>query len=422
MPIITPPAATLESRRVRRLREQQELPVTVLPSPRAPRILSRRAVMAQQDPARTVAVPARVEAPGPETPAVREVPVVLKATAAPEVPAAREVPVAIETPVTLESPVTLETQVEIEPPVEQEVALKREVALAPPKPAVPAAPAAPVTPVAPPAPEKFRFDVGSIPLAPHSASLPIAAPIAPTEAGGDVVALTAAASVSLGRIVRRSFSVTLAAASVAGLLLTAAIPSLAPVDDEDRVQASAIQQLSLRQSEASSLSADVVEGVDGAEVAADAATIAADTYVNNPYGIVQYPFSRGVPLTDGFGYREAPIAQMHDGQDFAAGNGAAIRSIADGVVIEVGPTTDGCGTGVKIEHEVDGLAVASRYCHMQEDSTRVVVGEQVKVGQMIGRVGSTGMSFGAHLHLVIEVAGEAVDPMPFFEKYNAISR
>ena len=295
---------------------------------------------------------------------------------------------------------------------------------------VPAAPAPP-EPVAPPAvaepstttgAQRFRFDIGTIPLAPHSASLPLAAPVAPNFGRDDLSAVTDAASISLGGILRRSLSVTLAAASVAGLILTAAIPSLAPMGGEDRTQASAIQQLSLGGSTASNLDVDVVEGVDGAEVAADAALISADTFVNNPYGIVQYPFSKGVPLTDPFGYRTAPIAQFHDGQDFAAGNGAAIRSIADGTVLESGPTTDGCGTGVKIAHEVDGLSVESRYCHMQEGSTRVEVGSVVNAGQMIGRVGATGMSFGPHLHLVIQINGEPVDPMPFFQKYNAISR
>lgn len=362
------PVVKQESRRMRRLREQSvpledAAAVRILPSAATPRIKARATAPAA--PAKLTVVPAPIVAPvsAPEA-------------ESPEAPPAR-------TP-------------EAETPQ--------------PESAEPAA-----------AP-RFRFDVGSIPLAPHSAYLPLAAPVVPSREREDLVALSAAASESIGRILRRSLSVSLAAASVAGLVLTAAIPALAPLKGGDRTQASAIQQLSLRNTAGSDLTADVVEGVDGTEVAADAATIAADTYVNNPNGIVQYPFSRGVPLTDPFGYRTEPVAQFHDGQDFAAGYGAAIRSIAGGVVLESGSTTDGCGTGMKISHKIEGLDVTSRYCHMQEGSTLVDVGAEVQIGQMIGRVGATGMSFGPHLHFVIEVAGEAVEPMAFLAKYNAITR
>ncbi|MBC9936450.1 MULTISPECIES: M23 family metallopeptidase [unclassified Leucobacter] len=381
--------------------------VKILPSAAPPRIRPRAAVKARSSAAPAIAQPA--------APVLKAVPVAAPVPAAPE-------------PV-LEEPIEVTGPAEVPEPVEASESTEAIETPAPTE--APPEPPALVEPVAPPAvaepstttgAQRFRFDIGTIPLAPHSASLPLAAPVAPNFGRDDLSAVTDAASISLGGILRRSLSVTLAAASVAGLILTAAIPSLAPMGGEDRTQASAIQQLSLGGSTASNLDVDVVEGVDGAEVAADAALISADTFVNNPYGIVQYPFSKGVPLTDPFGYRTAPIAQFHDGQDFAAGNGAAIRSIADGTVLESGPTTDGCGTGVKIAHEVDGLSVESRYCHMQEGSTRVEVGSVVNAGQMIGRVGATGMSFGPHLHLVIQINGEPVDPMPFFQKYNAISR
>lgn len=391
-----------ESRRERRMRELAEAPqlveasagnspteptsvegaVKILPSAAPPRIRPRAAVKARKPAAPIIAQPA--------APVLKAVPVATPVPAAPEL----VVEAPTEVVETAEAPELVE----------------------------PIAPPALDDPSAATGAQRFRFDIGTIPLAPHSASLPLAAPITPNFGRDDLSAVTDAASISLGRILRRSLSVTLAAASVAGLILTAALPSLAPMGGEDRTQASAIQQLSLGGSTASNLDVDVVEGVDGAEVAADAALISADTFVNNPYGIVQYPFSKGVPLTDSFGYRTAPIAQFHDGQDFAAGNGAAIRSVADGTVLESGATTDGCGTGIRIAHEIDGQKVESRYCHMQEDSTRVEVGSVVNAGQMIGRVGATGMSFGPHLHLVIQINGEPVDPMPFFQKYNAISR
>jgi murein DD-endopeptidase MepM/ murein hydrolase activator NlpD len=94
-----------------------------------------------------------------------------------------------------------------------------------------------------------------------------------------------------------------------------------------------------------------------------------------------------------------------------------VRSIADGTVIESGATSDGCGFGLKISHRIDGQDVASRYCHLATAPV-VAVGDRVRVGQFVGLVGSSGLSFGAHLHLVVEVNGKAVDPMPFIAKYN----
>lgn len=146
------------------------------------------------------------------------------------------------------------------------------------------------------------------------------------------------------------------------------------------------------------------------------------TFTNYTDAAVQYPFADTVPLTDGFGERAFPVAGFHDAQDFAAVLGTPIQAIADGVVLEAGWAQDGCGFGLKLQHRIDRHDVTSRYCHMWADSHSLAVGDRVTVGQEVGRVGATGIAFGAHLHFALTVDGQSVDPMPFLLKYNRSTR
>lgn len=141
----------------------------------------------------------------------------------------------------------------------------------------------------------------------------------------------------------------------------------------------------------------------------------ADTFTNNPSGAIQWPFPVGVPISSGFGPRVAPTAGAstnHLGVDFAPGAGVPIQIIADGVVREVVASDNGgCGVNVTIDHMIAGTLVSSKYCHLQVGSVQVRAGQQVKVADIVGRVGNTGVSTGAHLHLEIRLNGtEPVDP------------
>ncbi|MCU1577171.1 MAG: hypothetical protein JWP70_1875 [Leifsonia sp.] len=139
----------------------------------------------------------------------------------------------------------------------------------------------------------------------------------------------------------------------------------------------------------------------------------ARTFVNNPNSPIQWPFVHGVPLRDGFGYRIAPCAgctAYHQGLDMDPGAGAPIQAIADGVVREVGNPSGTFGVYAIIDHTIDGQRVSSVYAHMESGSLALAVGQPVTVGQAVGRVGSTGASTGAHLHLEIHLAGTPVDP------------
>lgn len=130
---------------------------------------------------------------------------------------------------------------------------------------------------------------------------------------------------------------------------------------------------------------------------------------------LRFPFDQTMPLTDGFGYRSAPVAQFHDAQDIAAANGTPIFVIGDGEVLESGWSNDGCGFSLKVQHKVDGQDLTSRYCHMEADSHSWQVGDRVEISDEAGRVGNTGMSFGAHLHLALRLNGEPIDPLPFID-------
>ncbi|RGE21473.1 M23 family metallopeptidase [Leucobacter sp. wl10] len=131
---------------------------------------------------------------------------------------------------------------------------------------------------------------------------------------------------------------------------------------------------------------------------------------------LRYPFDSEVPLTDPFGYRTAPVAQFHEAQDMGAGAGTPIRIVGDGVVSEAGFATDGCGFALSVEHKVNGQAVTSRYCHMQANSHSYQVGDRVKGGDQAGLVGETGMAFGAHLHMILRLENQPIDPLPFIAK------
>lgn len=140
----------------------------------------------------------------------------------------------------------------------------------------------------------------------------------------------------------------------------------------------------------------------------------ADTFTNDPNSAIQWPFPVGVPISSGFGPRDAPTAGAstnHLGVDFTPGSGVPIRIIADGVVRQVVTRGDGCGVNVTIDHLIEGRLVSSKYCHMQTGSVQVSTGQSVAVGDIVGRVGNTGISTGAHLHLEIRLNGtEPVDP------------
>lgn len=137
-------------------------------------------------------------------------------------------------------------------------------------------------------------------------------------------------------------------------------------------------------------------------------------YTNDPNAAIQWPYLVGVAMSSGYGMR---WGRMHEGIDLVPGSGAPIQAIADGVVRVASEAGGAYGVHVWIDHEIDGKAVSSHYAHMQYGSLKVKSGQQVKVGDIVGKTGNTGRSYGAHLHFEIEVNGSKVDPLPFMRTY-----
>ncbi|WP_439400640.1 peptidoglycan DD-metalloendopeptidase family protein [Bradyrhizobium sp. DASA03068] len=134
--------------------------------------------------------------------------------------------------------------------------------------------------------------------------------------------------------------------------------------------------------------------------------------LNRTLALVPYrkPVIGEVEFTSGFGVRSDPFLgrpAMHTGLDFRAASGDPVRVTAYGKVVSAG-WSGGYGRMVEVDH---GNGLSTRYGHLSE--INVKVGEVVKIGQVIGLVGSTGRSTGPHLHYETRIEGEAVDPQKF---------
>ena len=143
-----------------------------------------------------------------------------------------------------------------------------------------------------------------------------------------------------------------------------------------------------------------------AQVAAESGIRLEATFTNDPNGTVQWPFKVGVHIGDRFGHRDcAGCSEDHHGQDFNPGLGAPIQAIADGVVSYVEDGDGSLGVHMMITHQINGQTVTSVYAHMIHGSMKFKLGDTIKVGDVIGNVGNTGMSTGPHLHFEIRLGG-----------------
>ncbi len=126
-------------------------------------------------------------------------------------------------------------------------------------------------------------------------------------------------------------------------------------------------------------------------------------------GVVQEGLIAPVPgrITSRYGMRRHPILgyrRMHSGLDFRARHGTPIYAATDGTVNYAG-RNGGYGNYVRIRHSGN---LATGYAHMSRIAVRN--GEQVRRGQVIGYVGSTGLSTGPHLHYEMYRGGQKIDP------------
>jgi murein DD-endopeptidase MepM/ murein hydrolase activator NlpD len=125
---------------------------------------------------------------------------------------------------------------------------------------------------------------------------------------------------------------------------------------------------------------------------------------------VRKPVEGELDESSGFGVRSDPFLgrpAMHTGIDFRGDSGDPVHATAAGTVVEAG-LSGGYGRMVEIDH---GSGFSTRYGHLSKIDVKV--GQSIKIGQVIGEIGSTGRSTGPHLHYETRIDGEAVNPQKF---------
>jgi len=129
--------------------------------------------------------------------------------------------------------------------------------------------------------------------------------------------------------------------------------------------------------------------------------------------------ARNWSVSSTFGVRKDPLLgtpALHSGMDFRAPAGAPIKATANGVVTTAG-WNGGYGRMVEIDH---GNGLTTRFAHMSK--ILVKEGDRIKIGDVVGQVGSSGRSTGPHLHYEVRRNGAAIDPLRFIKAGKQIDR
>jgi murein DD-endopeptidase MepM/ murein hydrolase activator NlpD len=129
--------------------------------------------------------------------------------------------------------------------------------------------------------------------------------------------------------------------------------------------------------------------------------------VASPFGVRIHPFYK--------------VLKMHTGMDFTAPIGTEIYATGNGIISDVIHSSRGYGNTIIIDH---GYSYKTLYAHLSK--TLVKPGQKVKRGDVIGLVGSTGMSMAPHLHYEVRKHDEPINPINFYfndltpEEYDKI--
>lgn len=141
-----------------------------------------------------------------------------------------------------------------------------------------------------------------------------------------------------------------------------------------------------------------------------------DTYAALKQQLLLMPVSMPVRgparMTSGFGARRDPfrrVLAMHTGLDFKGEIGRPVYAPAPGKVVRAG-WMGGYGRTIEILHD---NGISTRYAHLSR--IEITVGDRIRRGKLIGRVGNTGRSTGAHLHYETRINGKAVNPKRFLQ-------
>jgi M23/M37 family peptidase len=178
---------------------------------------------------------------------------------------------------------------------------------------------------------------------------------------------------------------------------TGGAPHALTTDEVDEALAMIESRLTTRRSSLDLLAQEMYRNFPGAgSFLSESAPVTTPTgwptqgYISSPYGL------------------RFNGTEFHQGIDIAADTGTPIIATADGVVTTAGWTSSGYGNMVDIDH---GGGIMTRYGHAS--AVAVTAGQQVRRGQIIAYVGSTGYSTGPHLHYEVRVGGQPVNPASY---------
>lgn len=219
-------------------------------------------------------------------------------------------------------------------------------------------------------------------------------------------------------------------ALVAGLALATSVPSIALMTPEQLAYQAEMERIKFsgRIGDSQSLiaggDASELTGRDGVsisnQVAASVGQYSAKKLkvavplATNP---AVWPFPQ-VHTSSSYGYRYIfGSSNFHTGLDFDLPYGTEIRSVADGIVSYIEDPGPMCGASIMIDSNIKGTQFTTVYCHMILHSMKYTVGQTVKAGDVIGQIGLTGITTGAHLHLEVRINDVPIDPWPFLVQH-----
>jgi murein DD-endopeptidase MepM/ murein hydrolase activator NlpD len=198
---------------------------------------------------------------------------------------------------------------------------------------------------------------------------------------------------------------------------TATLQQVAMDDAQSLVVASAATAAPLDRGTYTATTPDEIEKKKAEEAAAARAAAAASAASVSNYstaGLALVAAGSGevrYPVPQGSYYVSRTLGSGHQGADMVAPAGTPIYAAAAGVVRVSSEAYNGYGVAIVIDHVIGGQRVSTLYGHMIYGSRQVQAGQTVEAGQLIGLVGNTGRSYGAHLHFEVRVNDGLVEPI-----------
>jgi len=227
----------------------------------------------------------------------------------------------------------------------------------------------------------------------------------------------AAVGISLALLISSSVSVSLARAAETATQMTTV--QAFPATDDAALAATAP---SAGAAESAPAEGEAADSAPSTLAAAGAVSAVREEFTIDVRPPLVYPVGANAPVGSPFGPRDqacAACSTNHTGVDWNPGRGTPIVAIADGVVSKIGPAGSTLGVWVAIDHVINGQEITSIYGHMEAGSMPYALGDRVRVGDVVGTVGSTGVTTAPHLHFELRIGGRAINPLPWLAANGA---